>query len=386
MYDFILFENIYSLENHYVDLGNLAYLLKKSGYRVAFANVFKEKQLIKEDGIDIIPLKFKCPKFLLKKTKRSGVINFIYRFLSSLYLIYAVLALKNKAENFYIGSLTLGTPIIWLMFLSPKKNYFLWGLRCHMLELWKKSHSLYGFYSKCLFCIVSRKKNIKIIVSHPIIKEEFTSRLNIESNRIIIRPERFIRGNVQLRNKIKNEGLTLLTIGTLRRSKHVENIIDALRQMNDSCIKYIIAGRCKNDIAYESMLNEKVKGLNGIDRRNRFIPEEEYEALMQSCDFMVLCDEQEASCATNGTMAEALLHGMPIIAPDYNPFKYEVETLNIGILYDINSVDSIINALYKAKNDTQDKYYQGINQYMTDNADNKIVLQLKEQLRDVLDK
>lgn len=386
MYDFILFENIYNLENHYVDLGNLAYLLKQSGYKVAIANVFKEEKLVKEKDIDIIPLNYHLPSFITKKVKHNGAVTFLYRFLSSLYLIYAMYALKKKSENFYLGSLTLGTPITWLLFLSSSKTYFIWGLRCHMLELWKKSHSLYGIYSKCLYSIVTRRENIKLVVSHPIIKEEFISRLGIKPNRIIYRPERFTRGENKLTYTSPKGCFTLLTIGTLRRSKHVELILDALREINDSSIKYIIAGRCKNDQDYENMLQERSKGVPGIDRRNRFIPDDEYEQLMQECDYMVLCDQKENSCATNGTMSEALLHGMPIIAPNYNPFKYEVEAYGLGELYDIDSVESIKDALLKAKSNSRENYLENLKQYSKHNSDKEIVSQLKEQLNNVLDK
>lgn len=384
MYDFILFENIYSLENHYVDLGNLAYLLKKSGYRVALANVFKEEKLVKEKDIDIISLKYHFPSFIKKKAKHNGAVTFLYRFLSSLYLIYVICALKKKSNNFYIGSLTLGTPITWLLFLSSSKTYFIWGLRCHMLELWKKSHSLYGIYSKCLFFIVKRRNNLKLIVSHPIIKEEFISRLGINSDRIIYRPERFTRGESKLTYSSKKESFTLLTIGTLRRSKHVELILDALREINDPSIKYIIAGRCKNDQDYENMLQERSKGVPGIDRRNRFIPDEEYEQLMHECDYMVLCDQKEDSCATNGTMAEALLHGMPIIAPNHNPFKYEVEANGLGLLYEINSIANIKETLLKAKTVSREQYLDNLIKYSIQNSDKEVVSQLKDQLNNVL--
>ena len=41
-YDFVLFENLFSVENHYKDLGILVTLLKEAGYKVAIADAFKE--------------------------------------------------------------------------------------------------------------------------------------------------------------------------------------------------------------------------------------------------------------------------------------------------------------------------------------------------------
>ena len=61
-YDFILFENAYDLENHYIDLSLFASLLKKMGYSVAIANVFKESDLCCDSSIPHITLQYRCPK------------------------------------------------------------------------------------------------------------------------------------------------------------------------------------------------------------------------------------------------------------------------------------------------------------------------------------
>lgn len=385
MYDFILFENQHKLENHYIDLVNFARLLSDAGYRVAFAHVFKEKELIKESNIDFIEIGFDCPKFLMAKRKYNPIIGFVLRFLCSLYLIYAVFALRNKAKNFYIGSLTLGTPILWMLTLSAKKNYFIWGLRCYYLETWKhKRFSLYGFYSWCLYRIITSRKNIKLVLSHPIIKEEFINRLRICEDRIIVRPERFIRESVKRVDSKPHEGISLLTIGTLRRSKHVEFVLDALRKLNNKSITYVIAGRCKNDHAYDMMVSKKSEGVPGIIRINRFIDDYEYENLINECDYLVLCDQPEPSCATNGTMAEAILHGKPIIAPNFNPFKYEIEKYNVGLLYDYQNEESLCKTLLNAVEIGNNSYSKGILKYINTHTSLVVINNLKKQLIRIL--
>ena len=62
MYDFILFEQLYTVQNHYKDLANIVVLLNSAGYKVAIADVFKEADLCKVDGVPHISLNIKCPK------------------------------------------------------------------------------------------------------------------------------------------------------------------------------------------------------------------------------------------------------------------------------------------------------------------------------------
>lgn len=385
MYDFILFENVHKLENHYIDLGNLARLLSDAGYKVAFAHVFKERQQVKESGIDFVELRFKCPNFLIRKRNHNSVTAHILRFFCSIYLIYTVYALRNKSRNFYVGSLTLGTPILWLLTLPKKKNYFIWGLRCHYLETWKRNRfSLYGFYSWSLYRIITKRKQIKLILSHQIIKEEFITRLKIDEKRIIVRPERFLHDDIKQGEMKPHEGINLLTIGTLRRSKHVEYVLDALRKLNSKDIKYVIAGRCKNDPAYEAMISEKSEGVPGVVRINRFIEDDEYEVLMNECDYLVLCDQPEPSCSTNGTMAEALLHGKPIIAPNFNPYKYEVEKFGVGRLYQYKNEESLCNVLDSIQREKTAILNSNILDYQRHLHISHIVEHLKCQLDNIL--
>ena len=55
-YDFLLLEHLYTVENHYKDLGILAHLLKKVGFKVAIVDVFKEAELCKVGDIPHLSL------------------------------------------------------------------------------------------------------------------------------------------------------------------------------------------------------------------------------------------------------------------------------------------------------------------------------------------
>lgn len=389
-YDFILFENAYDIENHYKDLTLFAVLLKKMGYRVAIADVFKEYKLCEDNTIPHLSLRYRCPKFFSTvskyQNKMSSVRFHLNRILQSLYLIYVIVALRKKAKNFYIGSLTSYTPSLWLFFLSRKNNYFVWGLRSHILYSWRNNKvDSFTFTSMLREYRIKSAYNIKIVTSIEIIKEEFVS-LGISSERILVRPERWI--SIVTLNEKKNSNtksqLNLLTIGTLRRSKHVEYVLDALKKLNDESICYTIAGRCKNDNGYEKMLTEHANGVPNIKRLNSFIDDEDFQMLLQQCDFLILCDEKEPSCATNGTMMESLMMGKPIIAPNHNPFKYEVEKYEVGLLYDFNNLDSLVEVFKKVKVIGSSFFCENILKYQDMLLEENVISYVKRQIEVII--
>ena len=128
-----------------------------------------------------------------------------------------------------------------------------------------------------------------------------------------------------------------------------------------------------------------IDGHNNIKRIDRRLSDEEYNLLISTCDYLLLCDEKQLSSVTNGTMSEALLAGKPIIAPDYDPYQTMVNKYGVGILYDIKDPVSIQNALVKAKNTDPVVFKNDINQFVSTleypcvlkNFKSEIVLSLK---------
>lgn len=386
-YDFILFEHLYNVENHYKDLVILANLLQKAGYKVAIADVFKEAKLCKVDNIPHISLDIDCPKgFRTLKTynrKRSGWVNLYYRIRKDIYIYKILKKLKGMASNIYIGSLTLATPAFFFTAFDKNTNYFMWALRSAHVLNWKNDKiGLYHFISKALYRNIHKYKKLNLIVSNDLIKEEFVELVGMDVNRLILRPERVIKKKQLTKGKgIKAQSLSLLYIGTLRASKNVEFCIEAIKRLNDRRITYTIAGRCKSDNNYNEKIKKAIKDIPNIIRIDRYIPDEEYEELMRNCDCLVLCDNKEKSCASNGTMIEALLQGKPIIAPDYDPFKYEIEKYGVGMLYRYNDVDSLCEIISTALNDGVEHLKDNIASYQENFIEDNVVQKLTEQFK-----
>ena len=353
MYDFILFENYYQAFNHYKDLCIIARYLMRCGYSVAIADVFGEAENCKIEEVPHISFDKKCPVSISENgVRRTDIISNIKhswkRKQIDGYLKYVMRQLRGKYHNLYAGSYFVHMTIGWLKEIPDNTSVFFWGLRSSRLI----EHKLKPFGKKALPAFRLRRyfdhhKNLKFFVSDEIIREEFIE-LGISPNRLVIRPERYIEkmpsGSF---HKEASNRLGLLSIGSLREAKQIEKILDVLKQLNDDTITYTIAGKASDE--YEKLIKSHSNGLQGVIRRNYRIPEEEYNQLIEQCDFLILCDRQQLSSVTNGTMNEALLKGKPIIAPNYNPYKFYIEKYGIGITFDPESIESLSSAILDAK-------------------------------------
>nr|WP_288281570.1 glycosyltransferase [uncultured Prevotella sp.] len=357
IYDFILFENLYNVQNHYKDLNNFAILLKKAGYNVAIADAFKEADLCKVEAVPHIKINIKCPSIFKTlytyQKKQSGLSKFYYRVRKDYYMYKVLKFLNPMTSNIYAGSLTLATPIYFVKAFSKNNNYYMWALRSANVLRWQNGiHGFSDLVSKMLFINLNKYQNLSLLVSNSLIRDEFLIKVGIEERRLILRPERFVLNKTTPDEEIVEQKSTLhlLFIGTLRPFKNVEFCMRALEKLNNPDIFYTIAGRCKrnSDEKYNRFINEMAGSMKNVQRIDRYISDEEYNALIKKCDFLVLCDKTQASCASNGTMSEALLAGKPIIAPDFNPFKYEVEKYGVGYLYKYENIDSLCEVLMLA--------------------------------------
>lgn len=386
-YDFVLFEHLYNVENHYKDLCILAKLLKSVGYKVAIVDVFKEAELCMVDDIPHISLNLFLPivykKFRTFKSSQSSWISLYYRILEDFYLYQVIKRLRGIAPNIYMGSLTMATPIFFMKAFDKHTSYYMWALRSSHVLYWKMSKNkiLYYYISKKLYQNIHAYKNLKLIVSNDIIKREFEEKVSMNQARLILRPERVIlkRKIIKVDGK-KENSLKLLFIGTLRPFKNVEFALKTLQQMDDSRISYIIAGRCKVDAQYNSLIGDLAVSVRNVTRIDRYIADEEYEQLIENCDYLLLCDKKQASCASNGTMLEALLHGKPIIAPNIDPFKSEVEKYGIGFLYEYNNMQSLSNILAMALKEGTENFTKPIGEYQKKFLFSNVANSLRKQI------
>lgn len=366
MYDFIIFEHT-GLRNHMVDLCNVGQLLIDSGFKVAIANVTNEGELCSGSGIKILNLIVKRESF------RS----------SSSYMKAVIKELSPITKNFYVGSILSYTSLAWLKYVPPHHKVLLWALRSFFFTQYRRLrlsrtypldfvHSIYNSW------VIRKRKNIYLFVSDTIIRDEFVD-LGYERERLIVRPERTAKEMHPVKQR-NNTPLTLLSIGALRPGKRLDLCIDALEAIGGSDFRLVIAGKAYTINGYDKKLEARSGRCPLVTRIPHRLSAEEYDKLVADCDYLVLCDEKQPSCVTNGTMAEALLMGRPIIAPNYNPYKFIIEKYGVGILYEMYNKESLKNALLQAKETVPSEFSVGISNYQQDFMYNSVVSKFKEEI------
>lgn len=383
-YDFVLFEHT-PVVNHQHDLEEIARLLIHQGKKVAIAEVYNECYYCKDTEIEhfVFDKPFK-ERFLFEKecglVVKRHIHNRLVRRKYDQYLKYVLLELCKVTSNVYIGSFFNNTTYSWLYDVPSSINIYVWGLR----SFWQYEYKLNPFSKSGVYSFLNRnlldkKKNIKLFVSNEIIKNEFLN-LGIDQERIVVRPERTI-SKIAKSVSHNKQYLMLLTIGSLRPDKRIELALEALRVINSNEIKYTIAGATFHDSKYEEIISKHIRGLKNIERINSRLSDEDYSKVISDCDFLVLCDKQHPSCITNGTMNEALLMGKPIIAPNYNPYKYIIDKFGVGIVFNPESIDSLVSAILEAKEKGVGFFAKSIEDYqktlLIDNASEVFVKQLK---------
>lgn len=388
MYDFILFETFYG--NHYKDMLMIAELLKDSGYNVAIAGLYHES-VVKQDGrFPLLTVKAKCRAKLTSSRSKISIVrvlcNIWNRFQVDLYLCKVIKELIPQSNNFYAGTMYLGLPLFWLWRLPNNKKIFFWGLRSYFLTLHKTNlKSVEGCSSWVLDRFFRKRPNICLFVSETIIKKEF-EQLGFSSDRLILRPERTIK-EISINKPNRNDNKTqILVIGSLRYQKRIDLILDVFEKIEDEYLELVIGGKAKTDNGFDVWLNERANNVKGVRRVDVRYTDEEFGQQINECDYLLLCDMKQASCVSNGTMNDALLRGKPIIAPDYNPYKYYVEKYNVGILYDLGKPESIENALLKARDTKASTFEDGIISYQKDLLYSKVQKRFCEDLAGSIDK
>lgn len=367
-FDFILFENYHIAVNHKYDVVLIARLLQHAGMKVGIVDIYHEDNINEISGIPVIHLKCvdKIPNdywMLHPKNKLHSLlclIRFLYQ--QHFYMRKVKQEIENLADYFYCGSYHTAMPFI---FFYSKKECYYWGLRSsRMTDFWShfKQNPLLAFRMLMLRSAFKRNPSQKLFVSNAIIKTEF-EKLGIPNNRMVIREERCLESSDGPHYEALEKQCTFLAIGKLRPDKRVEMTIEAFQQISKkSDVKLFLIGAAHPK--YEQMLQSMYISDNAILRDNSYLDYCKFNDYIRRSHFVVFADKQQLSSVTNGTMLEALINYRPIIAPNYDPYKFYVNKYGIGLLYDPMEAGDLERVLVRAVQLGCSFFYENIDRYV----------------------
>ena len=346
----LLFESFHLAQNHKLDVLIIAKMLKSQGEDVSIFDIFHEYNEDIVDGIPILHWKSNITvpddSWMLRKHSFLETIwkSFQHGIQKERYMRAVKNFIVDKADFYYCGSYYNNMSTV---LLSLKKPCFWWGLRSDRFHF-SISKLLHRPY-RALNLLIARNKflsnsNQYLFVSNSLILEEHV-RIGIPRNRLVIREERCIESMPNPNYNLVNKTFTFLTIGQLRPDKRIDFTINEFSKIKAQC-QYVLAG--KSQESYENVISNSIKAHNNIIRINKFLDYSEFNLFFQQAQFVVLADKQQVGSVTNGTFLESLINFRPVIAPNYNPYKYYIDKYQIGILFDPNVPGDLTNAMQKA--------------------------------------
>lgn len=367
-FDFILFENYHQATHHKYDVLLIAQLLKHAGFKVALLDIYHEDKGNEKEGIPIIHIKAKkdIPNDQWQKHPKNKLHSLfcLIRFLwqQHFYMKRVMGEIEPLADNFYCGSYHLNMPSI---FFKCKKTCYYWGLRSsRMTNFWFhfNSNPILGFRMLMLRCHFKKNHSQRLFVSNEIIKKEF-EKLGISSDRLVIREERCITELGHPDYEKLNPDFSLLTIGMLRPDKQIEYTVNEFKQCEMPKWQYVLAGRSQGK--YEKNIENCITNISNIKRINEYMDYDQFNTLMKETHFVVFADKKQKSSITNGTMLEALINYRPIIAPDYNPYKFYIDKYGIGITFNPDIPHDLEKAMKKAAILGCESFYSNIEKFLS---------------------
>lgn len=346
----LLFDSFHLAQNHKLDVLIIAKMLKSQGEDVTIFDIFHEYNEDIIEGIPILHWKSNITvpddswmpqKHSFLETIWKGLKFGIHK---DLYMRAVKKFIVDKADVYYCGSYYNNMSTI---LLGLKKPCFWWGLRSDRFHF-SISKFLHRPY-RTLNLLIARIKflsnsNQYLFVSNSFILEEHV-RIGIPRNRMVIREERCIESMPNPNYNLLKKTFTFLTIGQLRPDKRIDFTINEFSKIKTLC-QYVLAG--KSQESYENVISCSINAHNNIIRINKFLDYSEFNLLFQQAQFVVLADKQQVGSVTNGTFLESLINFRPVIAPNYNPYKYYIDKYQIGILFDPNIPGDLTNAMQKA--------------------------------------
>ena len=239
-------------------------------------------------------------------------------------------------------------------------------------------HLLYVAYSKFL------KKASLIFVTEEVYRKVL-SEANYKS--IAVLHDRWLQDlgndNDALKEVDAEDNLRLLTLGTISHMKNPIAFVKLLQSSeNNRKLEYCydIYGKSLDKSGEE--LGSMVKNSQLINYYDDYIENVKFDSLMKEADIIVIpYDGDYTKFMTSGVMWDCFKYKKPILCPDLEPFRYYIETFNIGFIYTPETLQDLLDSIVLSKNTTlvniQENYRRLYNEISHENLLKKFMHDLK---------
>lgn len=176
----------------------------------------------------------------------------------------------------------------------------------------------------------------------------------------------------QVRSKIpvSNSLFDFITIGTLSRSKSHLLALSAFKKYGLP-YRYLIAGLPRDTVGRE--VENQVHKLERdteltIQGEFGYISNERYVEILRSTRYCLLPYDFTRGNISSQVMHDCFKYGVPIIAPNIEPFTWYVERYGIGLLYKEGDISSLAEVVKQAMNTPLEIFSAGFARLQQDHA------------------
>ncbi|HWQ13420.1 MAG TPA: glycosyltransferase family 4 protein [Roseiflexaceae bacterium] len=145
--------------------------------------------------------------------------------------------------------------------------------------------------------------------------------------------------------KLPAHGRLVLSLGTLRPYKGLEDLIDAFAQLPRETRGTLLIAGAPKDGAYADELARRAAQVAGARVEPRFIPDADLPLYLAAANVVAL---PYRSLLTSGMLLGALSYARPVVAPAFGPVCELVREGREGFLFTPGSVPSLRDALARA--------------------------------------
>jgi glycosyltransferase involved in cell wall biosynthesis len=155
--------------------------------------------------------------------------------------------------------------------------------------------------------------------------------------------------------QIKEGTMTLLFFGQIKESKGLDILLEAMNLIHDSDIHLIIAGSAR-DVDPQDLIQSLVEPSvqNQIHLHNRYISDQERDALFKACDVMIIPYRR---IYNSGVLMMGLSYGKTVIASDLPANREIVQNGVNGYLFEDGNPSDLAQNILRLKNNNQQPTY-----------------------------
>lgn len=253
------------------------------------------KDILKDCGITVLPFKKKKEMFFLNRK-----VEYVY---------------LNWYENISQSLFKTFTGIIILLIIRLRKQKIIWTLHNKQVHDFKQKYSLFN-YSRIIYYILFLWSD-KIII-HSLSSDSEIQRYKLDFYKIkkkvyYIPHPNYIDEYGPIQQSSCKKVLSILFIGSIKKYKNIELLIDIVKGMPSDSVHLTIAGKPYSSL-YASELQERVQGCANINISFDFIDDRKLPKYIANSDLLVL-PYDIVSSLNSGTVFLAFSYKRSVICP-----------------------------------------------------------------------